>query len=345
MNIREYLRQGHVIPAHPLALDDEGRLEERYQRALTRYYLEAGAGGLAVGVHTTQFEIHDNGLLEPVLRLAAEEHARAGSGAALIAGAVGGTEQAVREARLARDLGYHAVLLSLRALRAASQAELIAHCRAVARELPLVGFYLQPAVGGQVLPYAFWREFFEIENVVAVKAAPFHRYWTLDVMRALADSGRAHEIVLYTGNDDHILLDLVLPTRFSQAGETLCFAGGLLGQWAVWTRRAVELLEEAKRWREEGAVPHSFLLQAQQLTDANAAVFDVAGEFRGCIAGIQYVLWRQGLLPSMRCVSDHEVLSPGQQQEIERVRAAYPHLTDDAFVAANLGRWLDRVPV
>lgn len=341
MNIGSFLRQGQVIPAHPLALDDHGQLDTRSQRALTRYYVEAGAGGVAVGVHTTQFEIHANGMLAPVLEMAAEEAAGAGRDFALVSGAVGRTEQAVREAQLARDLGYHAVLLSLGAMREASHEDLLAHCRAVAQVLPLIGFYLQPAVGGRVLPYAFWREFFAIANVVAVKAAPFHRYWSLDVMRALVDSGRAKEIALYTGNDDHILLDLVLPTRFSPEGETVCFTGGLLGQWAVWTKAAVALFAEAKAHRQAGSVPAEFLLKAQQLTDANSAVFDVAGDFKGCIAGIQYVLWQQGLISSMRCVSDHEVLSAGQADEIERVRRAYPHLIDDPFVAANRTRWLE----
>jgi hypothetical protein len=343
VNIREYLAEGHVIPAHPLALDDNGRIDRQYQRALTRYYLDAGAGGVAVGVHTTQFEIHDNGMLAPVLELAAEEVANSGSGVALIAGAVGGTEQAVSEATMARSLGYHAVLLSLRAMAGSAQDELIDHCRAVARVMPVVGFYLQPAVGGQVLPYGFWREFFALDNVVAVKAAPFHRYWSLDVMRALVDSGRAGEIALYTGNDDHILLDLVVPTQFEPDGETVCFVGGLLGQWAVWTRAAVTLLGDARRHRTAGTVPAEFLLKAQQLTDANAAVFDVANGFRGCIAGIQYVLWKQGLLPSMRCVSAHEALSPGQAEEVDRVWRAYPHLCDDAFVASGRDRWLGRV--
>ncbi|KKB12639.1 dihydrodipicolinate synthetase [Devosia geojensis] len=341
MNIRSFLRQGQVIPAHPLALDDFGVIDTRSQRALTRYYIEAGAGGVAVGVHTTQFEIHGNGMLKPVLEMAAEEAAGAGREFALVSGAVGKTEQAVREAQLARDLGYHAVLLSLGAMREASEDELIEHCRAVAAVMPLIGFYLQPAVGGRVLPYTFWRAFFAIDNVVAVKAAPFHRYWSLDVMRALVDSGRADEITLYTGNDDHILLDLVLPTQFTPGGETVCFTGGLLGQWAVWTKAAVALFEEARMHRQAGSVPAEFLTKAQQLTDANSAVFDVAGNFKGCIAGIQYVLWQQGLIPSMRCVSDHEVLSPGQVDAIERVRRAYPHLTDDAFVAANRSRWLD----
>lgn len=343
MNIREYLRHGQVIPAHPLALDEQGAIDPRFQRALTRYYLDAGAGGLAVGVHTTQFEIHANGMLAPVLELAASEVAEAGRDFALISGAVGKTEQAVREAELARALGYHAVLLSLGAMRDASHDELLEHCRAVARVMPLIGFYLQPAVGGRVLPYTFWRDFFAIENVVAVKAAPFHRYWSLDVMRALVDSGRGGEITLYTGNDDHILLDLVLPVQFTPGGETVCFTGGLLGQWAVWTKAAVGLFEEAKMHRLAGAIPADFLLRAQQLTDANAAIFDVANNFKGCIAGIQYVLWRQGLVPSMRCVSDHEVLSAGQADEIERIRLAYPHLTDDAFVAAGRTRWLDSV--
>jgi dihydrodipicolinate synthase/N-acetylneuraminate lyase len=348
-SVHKQLLRGVVIPAHPLALTAQRTLDERHQRALTRYYCAAGAGGLAVGVHTTQFEIREPqfGLLEPVLRLAAEE-ARAfrqatGKEIVLVAGAVGETPQAIREAELAAELGYHAVLLSLAALRDADDDTLLAHCRAVARVLPLFGFYLQPAVGGRVLSYNFWRRFAEIENVVAIKIAPFNRYQTIDVLRAVAESGRAQEIALYTGNDDHILLDLLTPFVFSARGQrvVLRIVGGLLGQWAVWTRRAVELLERVRKLRESGeAIPQDLLVTANQLTDANAAIFDAANGFRGCIAGINEVLRRQGLLASRACLRPEEDLSPGQEAEIARVCRDYPHLTDDDFVALHLDEWL-----
>lgn len=330
----EKLRKGVVIPAHPLALTSERKLDERRQRALTRYYLAAGAGGVAVGVHTTQFEIREPryGLLEPVLALAAEE--MRGTEAIRIAGVVGRTAQAVREAELAARLGYQAGLLSLGALRDATVAELLAHARAVAEAIPVFGFYLQPAVGGRVLPYEFWRAFAEIPNVVAVKMAPFNRYQTLDVIRAAADSGRAGEIALYTGNDDNIVLDLLTPHRFG--GTTLRIAGGLLGHWAVWTKRAVELLERA----HASAVSPEWLTLAIEVTDSNAAFFDVANQFHGCIAGIHEVLRRQGLLEGRWCLNPAEELSPGQMGEIDRVYWAYPHLNDDEFVRENLDRWL-----
>lgn len=343
--LRARLLEGLVIPAHPLALTSERKLDERRQVALTRYYAEAGAGGIAVGVHTTQFAIRGAGLLEPVLRLAAETAAEAPSrGARLvkIAGAIGPTPQAVSEAETARGLGYDAVLLSLGALREASVDELVAHCRRVAEVLPLVGFYLQPAVGGRLLDEAFWRRFLEIERVVAVKVAPFSRYQTLDVVRALAASGRASEVALYTGNDDAIVFDLLahFPPADGRAAPVR-FAGGLLGQWAVWTRRAVELLEGVKRCqREGGAGALDLLALGQQLTDANAALFDARSSFRGCIPGIHELLRRQGLLASRACLDPHEDLSPGQEAEIDRVLAAYPHLADDAFVRENLERWL-----
>ena len=341
------LRCGLVIPAHPLALTEDRRLDERHQRALTRYYCAAGAGGLAVGVHTTQFEIREPqwNLLEPVLRLAAEEAraymAQRARQLALIAGICGDTAQAEREAELAASLGYHAGLLSLAALRQADDDELVAHCRAVSRIIPLFGFYLQPAVGGRVLSYSFWRRFAEIENVIAVKMAPFNRYQTIDVVRAVADSGRAGQIALYTGNDDHILLDLLTPFRFQSNGQEveLRIVGGLLGQWAVWTKRAVEMLDETKRLAGQ-PVPQDMLATAVQLTDANAAIFDVGHGFAGSIAGISEVLRRQGLMATTACLSDRERLSPGQADEITRVTKAYPYLSDDAFVAEHLDDWL-----
>jgi dihydrodipicolinate synthase/N-acetylneuraminate lyase len=340
--LRARLLEGHVIPAHPLALTAERRLDERRQTALTRYYADAGAGGIAVGVHSTQFAIRAAGLFEPVLRLAAETTAEAerrnGHGIVKIAGAIGRTKQAVAEAETARRLGYDAVLLSLGALRDETVPELVAHCRSVGEVLPLVGFYLQPAVGGRLLDEGFWRRFLEIEAVVAVKVAPFNRYQTLDVVRALAASGREGEVALYTGNDDAIVADLL--TDFP--GErSVHFVGGLLGQWGVWTRKAVELLDAVKRCRREGgagALP--LLALGQQLTDANATLFDARNAFRGCIPGIHEVLRRQGLLAGRWCLDPHEDLSPGQAEEIDRVLAAYPHLADDGFVRENVDRWL-----
>ena len=345
--LRKTLQDGLVIPAHPLALTAERRLDERRQVALTRYYCAAGAGGLAVGVHTTQFAIRDPGagLLAPVLTLAARtmaEHEReTGRRLVRIAGVCGGTDQAVAEAALARDLGYDAGLLSLGALREATNEVLLTHCRRVAEVLPLFGFYLQPAVGGRVLDHGFWRRFLEIEAVVAIKVAPFSRYHTLDVARTLAWSGRAGEVALYTGNDDAIVTDLLTDFRVGPGGATVRFAGGLLGQWAVWTRQAVRLLERVKEYRASGRGAGELLAEGAQLTDANAALFDARNGFKGCIAGIHEVLRRQGLLAGRWCLDPHEDLSPGQAEEIDRVLAAYPHLADDAFVAASRERWLE----
>jgi dihydrodipicolinate synthase/N-acetylneuraminate lyase len=342
--LRKALLRGLVIPAHPLALTAERKLDERRQVALTRYYCDAGAGGVAVGVHTTQFAIRSAGLLRPVLQLAAGTVSRRKPEAARrvvrIAGAVGKTEQAVAEAGLARDVGYDAVLLSLGALREADDAALVAHCRRVADVLPLFGFYLQPAVGGRVLGHRFWRAFLEIERVVAVKVAPFDRYHTLEVARALAESGRAAEVALYTGNDDAIVADLVTDLDLRPPRPPVRFAGGLLGQWAVWTRRAVEMLDAVQALRTKGGDAAALLRTGAQLTDANAALFDARNGFAGCIAGIHEVLRRQGLLAGRTCLDPAEDLSPGQMEEIDRVQAAYPHLADDAFVAENLDRWL-----
>jgi len=332
MNVRDNLRAGLVIPAHPLALTAQRKLDERRQRALTRYYLASGAGGIAVGVHTTQFAIRDTGLLAPVLELAREEMKR--SDAMAIAGICGPTGQAVREAELAAGLGYHAGLLSLAALPNANIRKLIEHTQAVAEILPVIGFYLQPAVGGRMLSYEFWRRFAEIDNVVAIKIAPFNRYQTLDVVRALADSGRAQQISLYTGNDDNIVADLL--TTFDFGGQKLRIAGGLLGHWAVWTRRAVELLNRVKNARASDEL----LALGVQITDSNAAFFDAANRFHGCIAGLHEVLRRQGLLAGRWCLDPNEDLSPGQAEEIDRVYAAYPHLNDDEFVRENLDNWL-----
>jgi dihydrodipicolinate synthase/N-acetylneuraminate lyase len=336
MDLRQKLLSGLVIPAHPLALSQERKLDERRQRALTRYYLAAGAGGVAVGVHTTQFAIRNpkHSLLRPVLELAAEEMRE--SEAVKIAGVCGRQRQARDEAELAAGLGYDAVLLSMADLRGESVSSLIDHARAIAEILPVIGFYLQSSVGGGVLPYAFWRELAELENLVAIKIAPFNRYQTIDVGRAVADSGRAHQIALYTGNDDHILLDLL--TEFDFGGQRVRICGGLLGQWAVWTKTAVCHLQRAKR--QSGNVPSGLLTLAQQLTDANAAIFDPVHDFRGCIPGIHEILRRQGLLEGRWCLDPHEELSSGQIEEIDRVRKAYPHLQDDEFVEEHLDEWL-----
>jgi dihydrodipicolinate synthase/N-acetylneuraminate lyase len=342
------LRAGLVIPAHPLALTVRRRLDERRQRALTRYYHGAGAGGIAVGVHTTQFEIREPryGLLEPVLRLAAETvgdcDRATGRATVRIAGICGKTAQAVREARLAREAGYHAGLLSLAAMKAAPDGLLVEHCRAVARELPLVGFYLQPAVGGRALSFQFWRRFVEIPNVLAVKIAPFNRYQTLDVVRAVAETGRAGEVALYTGNDDAIVTDLLTEYAVGTgSGEVrLRIVGGLLGHWACWTRAAVSLLAACQATWASGKVPASLLTHGAQVTECNAALFDAAHGFAGCISGIHEVLRRQGLMANTLCLNPHERLSPGQREALERVCRAYPQLTDDEFVRSNLERWL-----
>lgn len=346
--VQKVLQRGTVIPAHPLALDAQRRLDERRQRALSRYYLAAGAGGLAVGVHTTQFEIRDPavGLFRPVLQLAAEEMNRADRDRreplVRIAGLCGRTSQAVAEAGIAKDEGYAMGLLSLGAMRDAEEEALLTHCRAVAEVIPVVGFYLQPAVGGRVLPYRFWRQFAEIERVIAIKIAPFNRYQTLEVVRAVAESGR-DDIALYTGNDDNILLDLITPFRFASDGRTVerRIAGGLLGHWAVWTQRAVELLEQCRGLVSNAAdIPMEMLRRSVEITDSNAAFFDAAHNFAGCIAGVHEVLRRQGLLEGTWCLNPREDLSPGQKAEIDRVYAVYPHLNDDAFVIEHLAEWL-----
>jgi hypothetical protein len=336
MQLRENLRSGLVIPAHPLALSSERKLDERRQRALTRYYLTAGAGGIAVGVHTTQFAIRDSkfGLLESVLALAAEECR--GSQVVKIAGVCGKLKQASAETELAARLGYDAVLLSLAHLKDETIPRLLEHARAIAEILPVVGFYLQPAVGGRLLPHEFWRQFIEIENVVAIKIAPFNRYRTLDVVRALAQSDRAQDIALYTGNDDNILNDLL--TKFDFATQPLRIAGGLLGHWAVWTKTAVSHLALVKRHSD--SVPGELLTLAQQITDANAAIFDAAHNFHGCIPGIHEILRRQGLLEGRWCLDPNEELSPAQSTELDRVCRSYPHLQDDAFVQEHLDEWL-----
>jgi dihydrodipicolinate synthase/N-acetylneuraminate lyase len=337
-----------VIPAHPLALTPRRTLDERRQRALTRYYIDAGAGGIAVGVHTTQFAIREPrvGLFRPVLELAAETSRswRAGKTEpfVLVAGICGDTKQAVGEAVLAVSLGYHAGLVSLAALADATDAQLLRHCRKVAEVIPVFGFYLQLAVGGRVLGWRFWRELAELPNLIAVKIAPFNRYATIDVIRAMADAGR-DDVALYTGNDDAIIADLLTPFPCHVGGQLveLRIVGGLLGQWAMWTRRAVELLDEVKRLTPMSPVDRAWLSRAAALTDANGAIFDAHNAFAGCIPGIHEVLRRQGLLRGTWCLDPRERLSPGQAQEIDRVLRSYPELTDDEFVRGNLALWLD----
>ena len=337
------LGQGVAIPAHPLALDAGRRFDRRRQRALTRYYVDAGSGGLAVGVHTTQFGIRKVGLYRPVLE-AAMEDARAWTERSLVmvAGVAGPTAQAVEEARTAAGLGYHAGLLSLAALKGAPPEAIIAHCRRVAEEIPLVGFYLQPAVGGVPLDAEFWRAFCGIDNVVAVKVAPFDRYRTLDVVRGLVEARAEERVTLYTGNDDHIVLDLVTPFAVPRDGApvTVRFRGGLLGHWSVWTRGAVRMLETLKAAVAAGPLSPEVLALDSAVTDCNAAFFDVANGFRGCIAGCHEVLRRQGLLEGTWCLDPAEGLSPGQAAAIDRVCRLYPGFSDDAFVAENLERWL-----
>jgi len=337
------LRRGAVIPAHPLALDANRKFDARRQRALSRYYLDAGSGGLAVGVHTTQFAIRDVGLYRPVLELAmrtATEWAK--TKPIMIAGLAGRTAQAVGEAQVARGLGYHAGLLSLAAMKGASEDELIEHATTIAQEIPLIGFYLQPAVGGIVLPVSFWRRFAAIENVIAIKMAPFNRYRTLDVIRGVVEAGAADRITLYTGNDDHIVLDLVTPFSITANGKetTVRIKGGLLGHWSVWAKTAVELLARIHGAIGQGAISPELLALDSQVTDCNAAIFDVANDFHGVICGCHEILRRQGLLEGIWCLDPHETLGPGQLVEIDRVCATYPHLTDDAFVRANVARWL-----
>jgi hypothetical protein len=342
-DITDQLFRGSVIPAHPLALNSSREFDPVRQRALARYYIDAGSGGLAVGVHATQFEIRDVGLYEPVLECAMETAQDwADRPLAMIAGLAGGTAQAVKEAQTAVAMGYHAGLLSLAAMKGASDDELVAHCAAVAAESPLVGFYLQPAVGGIHLSAGFWRRFAEIENVVAVKTAPFNRYRTLDVIRGVVEAGAEDRIAIYTGNDDHIVFDLLEPFTSLRDGREVRvrIRGGLLGHWSVWTKRAVELLDRIHAAIDSGGIDEDLLALNSVVTDCNGAVFDVENDFAGCIPGCHEILRRQGLLEGTWCLNPDEVLSPGQAEELDRVHAGYPHMNDDEFVAENLDRWL-----
>jgi Dihydrodipicolinate synthetase family len=341
--VRRLIAEGTVLPAHPLALDANRKLDTLRQRALTRYYVDAGAGGLAVGVHTTQFAIRDVGLYRPVLQLAAETaSAWTERPLALVAGLAGPTRQAIAEADVARGIGYHAGLLSLAAMKSASEDEIVAHCEAVAREIPLVGFYLQPAVGGVLLSADFWRRFAEIDNVIAIKIAPFNRYRTLDVLRGVCAAGALDRVTLYTGNDDHILLDLTLPFDLRDQGVTVRthIRGGLLGHWSVWTASAIKQFERCKAARDQPTVPSDLLALDARVTDCNSAFFDVANDFHGCIAGCHEVLRRQGLLEGIWCLDPEEGLGAGQMQQIDRVYKEHADLSDDDFVAAHLQKWL-----
>jgi hypothetical protein len=340
------LHDGLVIPAHPLALTEDRKLDERHQRALTRYYIAAGAGGVAVGVHSTQFEIRDKqfNLYEPVLRLAAEEVARARLTRPFIriAGICGPTEQALAEADIALALGYDAGLVSMGGLQGWSEAQHLQRIEKVAERIPVFGFYLQPSVGGRIFSYDFWRALCDIPGVIAIKVAPFNRYQTIDVVRAVCHSARRDEIALYTGNDDNIVNDLLTTYRFIVDGRPVekRIVGGLLGHWAVWTRKAVELLEEIKQIRNESRLDARWLTRNVEVTDTNAAFFDPAHQFAGCIPGIHEVLRRQGLMRGRWCLNPEEELSPGQMEEIDRVYREYPHLNDDDFVRAHLDEWL-----
>jgi hypothetical protein len=341
--VRRLIADGTVLPAHPLALDSNRKLDALHQRALTRYYIDAGAGGLAVGVHTTQFAIRNVGLYRPVLELAAETAANwSQRPLALVAGLCGPTRQALAEADTARGIGYHAGLLSLAAMGAASEDEIIAHCTMVAREIPLVGFYLQPAVGGVVLRADFWRRFAMIDNVIAIKIAPFNRYRTLDVLRGVHAARALDRVALYTGNDDHILLDLTLPFDLRDNGlaTRTYLKGGLLGHWSVWTRSAIRQFERCRAARGRDTIPADLLALDARVTDCNSAFFDVAHNFNGCIAGCHEVLRRQGLMQGIWCLDPDEGLSPGQREEIDRVYRDHADLSDDDFVAANLQKWL-----
>ena len=341
--VRKLIADGTVLPAHPLALDANRSLDARHQRALTRYYIDAGAGGLAVGVHTTQFAIRDVGMYRPVLELAAKTAATwTERPLAMVAGLAGPTQQAIAEAQTALGIGYHAGLLSLAAMKTASEDDIILHCEAVARVIPLVGFYLQPAVGGVILSSDFWRRFATIDNVIAIKIAPFNRYRTLDVLRGVVAAGALDRIALYTGNDDHILLDLALPFDLRDRGVTTrtYIRGGLLGHWSVWTASAIRQFEQCKAARHKDSVPADLLALDARVTDCNSAFFDVANHFHGCIAGCHEILRRQGLLKRIWCLDPAEGLSPGQLQEIDRVCREHSDLSDDAFVAAGLEKWL-----
>lgn len=338
----EILHEGTVIPAIPLALNEQRRLDEDYQRRMVRYYMEAGSGGVAAAVHSTQFEIRDpeHNLFRPVLEVVMDEmqrfEARTGKTLVRIAGVCGATQQACEEAQLTKELGYDAVLLSPGGLNDWTEEQLLERTRAVAAVMPVIGFYLQDAVGGRKLSRDYWRKLADIPNVVAIKCACFDRYRTQDLVKGVMASVRADEVALYTGNDDHIVMDLLTP--FVHEGKKRYFVGGLLGQWSVWTNRAVEIFERCKACRESGVIDAELLTVAEHLTEANGAVFDVANRFAGCIPGLHYVLMKQGLMRGTWCLNPDEVLSLGQAEEIDRLWAVYPDVADDVFVKEFMSR-------
>lgn len=343
-SVMEILRAGSVIPAHPLALNAQRKLDPVRQRSLSRYYLDAGCGGLAVGVHGTQFAIRESNLYEPVLKTAAQTvNEWTDRPVLMIAGLAGKTEQAIAEASIANANGYHAGMLAMSAMAGASVDELIAHCEAVAKEIPLVGFYLQAAVGGIPLPESFWTRFAQIDNVIAIKLAPFDRYKTLDAVRGVVAARAEHKVTLYTGNDDHIVPDLLTPYTVMRDDDTvnIRFRGGLLGHWSVWSGAAVRLLNQIHQAIESNRIDTELLALDSRVTDCNAAVFDVANNFAGVIPGCHEVLRRQGLLEGTWCLDPNEQLSPGQAELISRVSSDHPMLTDDQFVKQNLERWLN----
>jgi len=343
--INALLQTGTVIPAHPLALHEDLSIDEERQKLLTRYYIASGAGGVAVGVHTTQFEIRKPviNLYEKTLQLAAEviDEERLTRPFIKVAGICGPTAQAIKEAELATKHGYHLGLVSMGGIPQYTEKNLIERAKAIAEVIPLFGFYLQPAVGGRVLSYEFWREFAEIPNLYAIKVAAFNRYQTLDVVRAVCDSLRRNDIALYTGNDDNIVADLLTPYRISENDLIVekRFVGGLLGHWAVWTKNAVELLGEVKACiTNDYADSERLLSKGLEVTDMNAVLFDAKNAFHGCIPGIHEVLRRQGLLEGIWCLNTDEKLSPGQAEEIIRIYNTYPQLTDDLFVREFLSK-------
>lgn len=343
----EILKSGTVIPATPLALDENRRFDEYSQRLLMKYYLNCGVGGIATAVHSTQFEIRDPevNLFEPILKLVSDEidafENKTGRVIVKVAGVCGKTEQAVKEATLAKKYGYDAVLLSPGGLNSLSEDELVKRTKAVAEVMPVIGFYLQTAVGGRHFSFEYWQKICEIPNVVAIKAAPFNHYMSLDIARAAALSTRSDEITLYTGNDDNIVIDLLTTYKFDVNGKHYekGFEGGLLGHWSVWTKRAVELFELCKKQKAGDSISAEMLSLANAVTDSNAVLFDGANAFAGCIPGLHYVLKKQGLMKSLNCINPNEVLSPGQDTEIERIYAMYPNLVDDDFVKENIESW------
>ncbi len=343
----EILKKGTVIPATPLVLDENREIDEKGIRLLMKYYLNCGVGGIATAVHTTQFEIRkpEIALFDPILKIVSEEidgfEKKNNKVIVKVAGVCGAAEQAVREAETAKKYGYDAVLLSPGGLNSLSEAELIERTARVAEIMPVIGFYLQTAVGGRVFSYDYWEKICATENVAAIKCASFNRYQTLDVVRAAAMSERSGEITLYTGNDDNIVIDLLTEYSFDKNGKTVKrgFDGGLLGHWSVWTKKAVEIFNRIKEEKGKDAVSKEMLTLAAQVTDSNGAFFDTANNFSGCIPGLHEVLRRQGLMKNIYCLNPEETLSKGQAEEIDRVYRAYPHLNDDKFIADNIEAW------